>query len=379
MSRTDDNGTSAEPIASEAELLLVELLYGELEGDEARAARARIEEDAGLAAELAALEALRGVLGRIADEEPPAAVTSKLVHAASADRPRAAVPATGLWAAIKRWFQAGRSHPGVYAFATVILVAGVAGAIYIAGGSDAADEPMARSEAPAPPAGPGSGGEAIVGGMPVDEPAAVTTEAAADDDVDPAAGGYWDRGDRPDEDGEAAEPSPEPRVPESTTRRTRTAAPDPAKNQATRPANGFASGGSSGPAPPRDQKRKDAPEDEAPAGTGSAGAKSGAARQEQQSPPPPPQSTAVAGDTLDIDTTEAELKEEPAEPERERRASDQVLDLHRKATAAAKRGECPEALRLGQEIRKLDGRYFDTDFLADPLIRDCRDKARNGD
>lgn len=354
---------TAEPIASEAELLLVDLLYGELDEAEASAARARIEADADLRSELAALEDLRSVWSRLADEEPPAAVTSKLVHAASAGGSRAAIPAIGLWAAIKRWFQAGSVHPGVYAFATLILIAGVAGSLYLRG-SGGADRSLVESQAPAPERNEAAGAgaelervaepvwsdEAVTGGL-------VGGESGADD------GDQVAREPKPDEAPRASRPADDPaprRAEGSSGKGASSSSGAPAGNRSDVPADKKKS-----PSKTRTQSR-------------SSSTRGALEDQTQQAPPPPPAPgpSAVAGDRLDIDTEEAELKEQA--PQQADRDDSEVRELHRKATAAAKRGDCAEALRLGQQIRKLDGRYFDTDFLADPVIRECRKQAPSG-
>lgn len=124
--------------ASDAELLLVELLYGELDGEERARAEARVREDDALAGELEALSHIRALMRELPEEEPPDAVSAKILHAAAAHAPgqRAADAdreGSSLWDWLRRMFLPIAMHPGLAAAASVLLVGGVAGMLYLSG------------------------------------------------------------------------------------------------------------------------------------------------------------------------------------------------------------------------------------------------------
>ncbi len=142
--------------ASAAELMLVDLLYGEVDGDEAEAARAVIDGDSKLAAEAEAYRGLRELMRELPDQEPPAAISAQLLHAAATQAPAPAAAAKvaaegGLWASIKGFFAPVVMHPAMAAVATLVLVAGVAGTLYLRGDVEVAQPPV-PSAATAPAA-----------------------------------------------------------------------------------------------------------------------------------------------------------------------------------------------------------------------------------
>src|SRR5688500_2025385 len=131
---------------SAEELRLLDLLYRALE----------CEADAARAGEMAAFSRVRSLLRDLPEEEPPAAISAQLLHAAAKAAP-AARPADerpGLWARLKGWFSPVLMHPAISAAAMFVVVVGVAGTLYMTGNFDKA-EPTARSAA-TPPADVGA-------------------------------------------------------------------------------------------------------------------------------------------------------------------------------------------------------------------------------
>src|SRR5688572_5721513 len=151
---------------------LIDLLYGE--GDEAAraAAQAQVESDAGLAGELERMRALRGSLAAWREETEPAPaggldelMAAARAHARGSQRVAAAaeppepVEQRSLLDRITAWFAPLLSHPGLAAAATLVLVAGVAGTLYLTPGGRAAAptatphrEPAGTAEATRTPA-----------------------------------------------------------------------------------------------------------------------------------------------------------------------------------------------------------------------------------
>ena len=126
-------------------------------------------------------------------EEPPSAISAQLLAAAAEAAPRPAAAAAagpGLWQRIVDFFGSVAHHPGLAAAATLLVVAGVAGTLYVTGRSDVAQPPIetesasSRSAMASPPAGQAAEGAAA----PADskdvakeeQPVADTVTAAVD-------------------------------------------------------------------------------------------------------------------------------------------------------------------------------------------------------
>jgi hypothetical protein len=161
MSHTKDIDPRKQPAeADAADLLLVDLLYGELDGQERERAERRVREDDALAGELEALSRIRSILRELPDEEPPEALSTKLLHAAAAEvagnRATVAPGSIGeerpsVWDRLRRLFMPLVMHPGLAAAASVILIGGVAGMLYMSNNLKPAS-PVAREAEQAAPA-----------------------------------------------------------------------------------------------------------------------------------------------------------------------------------------------------------------------------------
>lgn len=115
-----------EPVDT-AELRLVEALYGE-------SPDADVDGDL-----LASYQELRSMFSELPDEEPPAAITAKLVSAA-AEAVKASEPARpGLWARLLAFFEPIAAHPALAAAASLMLVVTIGGVLVLTGRSDVAE------------------------------------------------------------------------------------------------------------------------------------------------------------------------------------------------------------------------------------------------
>jgi hypothetical protein len=119
--------------------------------------------------ELAKWRELRGVMRELPQAEPRDDLS---VLMAAAREHEAAKAPRGLWARVRTWFAVMAAHPAMSAAATVVVVAGVAGAFYMTGrvGTDTAERAPAskvdtgpltpQRPSPGPATGSGSGAAA---------------------------------------------------------------------------------------------------------------------------------------------------------------------------------------------------------------------------
>lgn len=177
---------------SKIDELMMDWLYQELDESSSARIAEHVQGCARCAAEATALQRTREVFRELSPVEPPVAVSAILLHEA-AKRAPAAAPARdagdGFWARVRSWFRPIAMHPAAAAIATLVLVAGVAGTLYVRHGDEmtdtpdlparAADTTITRAEPPAAPA--------------VDMPVAPPAQGAASA---PAADGESTRADR---------------------------------------------------------------------------------------------------------------------------------------------------------------------------------------
>ncbi len=118
---------------------LVDWLYGELDSTEVSRFEAYLESHPEHKAEAVALREMRASFEGFPEAEPSQAVSASLMHKAAS----AAQPKGGLWAAITGFFQPIAMHPAAAAMATVVLIAGVAGALHVRNGDMKAEQTVA--------------------------------------------------------------------------------------------------------------------------------------------------------------------------------------------------------------------------------------------
>jgi hypothetical protein len=161
--------------------LMLDRLYGELpeSSSSRRSFDQHVEDCVRCRAELASLERTREAIRELPEEEPPPALSAILLHEAARrapGSPRAAVAddegGRGPWAWLLKVLRPLAAHPAATAVATLVLVAGVAGSLYVRGKHQVA-EPQASSAAAPPPV------HAAAAVEPEAEPEAESERAAA--------------------------------------------------------------------------------------------------------------------------------------------------------------------------------------------------------
>lgn len=138
--------------------LMMDYLYGELTESEKVDFEQRVAADPASSAELESLRRTREAVKSMAlDEDPPQALSAILLHAAAqgagggsgSKRAVTVEKKPGPWARFVDWWQPLVRHPALGAVAALVLVAGVAGALYTRGMDEAA-QPHVTSREPAP-------------------------------------------------------------------------------------------------------------------------------------------------------------------------------------------------------------------------------------
>lgn len=121
---------------------MVDWLYDELDPAEAKSFEKHLEANPAVLAEAHALKRTREAFREMDQCEPSVGLSSKLMHEAA----RAVAQSPGLWARLTAFMQPVFLHPAASAMATLVVVAGVAGALYSRNG-DMAVQPTAAVSA----------------------------------------------------------------------------------------------------------------------------------------------------------------------------------------------------------------------------------------
>lgn len=376
------------------DLLLVDLLYGELSDDARERAAQTLEEDA-LEPDLAALSDLRTLFRQLPQEEPPAAVTAKLLHAAALHAPSIESGAPdrkpGFWTRLSNLFRPVLMYPGLAAAASLVLIVLVGGTIYMAGDTNT-HEPELIPASPAPRA-PASESRAAT-----DTPAASPAETLAQDSTLPDAPDSAEHGNLPAEQeaepaagtfaGELSAPSGTTRPRDSkkrkdsqtatrsaSSRSSRTArvyegdalAPNssPADDRGAGSAAGRAGSISQANAPAADAEPKKAEAPAAEGGLSLSATDESTAQQERAAPPPKPatapsrkQAKSSKKKSADKSTGESDLQP-------------RIRSLHSEARTAASQGDCKTVNEAGSMIQNLDARYYRDVFRKDRGLAVC--------
>jgi anti-sigma factor RsiW len=350
----DGGGEAPEALSGED---LVALLYGELDGEEAARTGARVEADPALSARLGEMRRVRELFSSMADEEPPSRLTAQLLAEAARSAPQvrsAAAPAeAGLWARFVSWLQPLVQRPALAAAASLVLVAGVAGVLYMRKGEELTStapesktastapedrwgEATAKPEPPPPP---------ITAATPADTGSA---ESGAQGQADESAGAEIAKS-------EAAKPARE------SSRRKK--------------AVGGVAGGDKNrsfeKAPPRPavksgtvyglSEQEMVPREEPPAANQAGPGGGGAAPEQKKAddrgpaaePAPAPQATPPPADT------------KPSAPRADART------LHQRAIDAALDQRCDEVRSLAGQVRAADPSYYAKSFVTDTRLKGC--------
>lgn len=466
-----ESGSTGRDAATPDDLMLVDLLYGELDENARERAEQRVREDQALGQDLDAFSNLRALMRELPEAEPPEALSAKLLHAAAAEVSGGRAPVAdgeepqSLWSRLKSLFLPIAMHPAFAAAASVMLVAGIAGVLYVSGDLKsatprlesarqaelevAAGAPVtmqapegaaaATAGAPAPvqageaadPAASRDESDGVVDGLakgalarrPLDTTAASprpepeATGALADDygaeeqsprqfaqapaeaNEVPAGNALGGRGGYPDTDKSSPrlalrKPASEPQSKQDEAAESRRAK----KRGKLELAESFAS------EPQKVATTADvsAPRSSAAPGSGqgaSAGVVGGGGAPAQQKPatvpakpkaqptpaaPPPPQAAPpaedrdqaeAAGDAEAPAARKAPARAEEKARERSDGSATRVREMHKKALAAAARGDCAAVRSSGNTIRQLDPVYHRDSFARDARLQECLSAA----
>lgn len=354
----DGGGEVPETTAGED---LVSLLYGEMEADEAARTRARIAGDPTEAARLDEMRRVRDLFSSLEDEEPPSRLTAQLMAEAARAAPQqrraaaAGQPEAGFWARFVSWLQPIVQRPALAAAASLVLVAGVAGVLYMKKG-----EELTSTAPTAERAEPPAGRTALDGttGAAAEAPAATPPVTAAEE---PAAMADGEDQLADDADDEAAKS-------EAASTRSTTSKPMAKRRKAAESAPSGKGAFDKAPVKPGVKsgtvyglsEQEMVPRDQSQAGAEGGGAVGGAASGAQnksddapatQAPEPAP-ATPPAAD-----------KKAPARPS--------VQELHRRAVDAALDKRCAEVKVLAGQVRSSDAGYYSRTFAGDKRLQSC--------
>lgn len=341
---------------------MVEVLYGESD--------AELPDNA--ANELESFQLLRNLLAELPDEDPPQAISAKLLSAAAeAAKPVAArSDREGFWSRLRAWLQPVVAHPALAAAASLIVVVAVGGALYLSGRGDIA-EPTEDSSKSAE----------IATSPPTDTPAVVpdtsadvgTFDTRPTGDVEEIAGQTppleapvaRDRGGSTRAAGgrtqiEKAAPARNRRNNQKNERRGAADKEQPAKTEGRvgkGALGGLTTGMSLGDEDDSAGEKRDSGRGDGPAATPTDQPSPGA---DLPASPPPARAPEVTAQSS-----------EPAKSEREV-ADRKALDgLTAKALKSAGRSDCRAVKSVGDQVRKRDGLYYDTVFLRVSEIARC--------
>ncbi|WP_428268428.1 hypothetical protein [Haliangium sp.] len=394
-----------------SEHLVMDLLYGELAEPERTRAEEAVRADEDLSNSLGAFSELRALLRELPEEEPPPAVSAKIMHAAAqavgAGSARARADRPSLWARLERLFMPIATHPGLAAAASLVLVVGIAGVLLLSGRNPvseaelapSAQEPADNAAVPAAaPAAPAPGGDVERAEA---EPAQQLGERGGAEEQREVLDGLG-RG------GLSAEVEEVPQAVSTG----RAEAPPPAKQRKSRArrASGrrdssggdFAKGGYDKSPDTADlegrmgqsrgatvaPKRATKPVDRrSMPGTGATSKSPSAPTDESAAPAEKPSSSTEdpADAKLDRDADDvAEAEDDgdgdaddggaPAREQRQARDEDgagSARALHKRAIDAAARGDCRTVLALSQRVREIDSEYHREVMSTDARLRRC--------
>ena len=132
---------------SKIDELMMDWLYQELDDSSSARVAEHVQGCARCSAEASALQRTRAAFRDLSPVEPPTAVSAILLHEAArrapavavAAAPRAADAEGGFWARVRSWFRPIMLHPAAAAVATLVLIAGVAGTLYVRHGDEMTD------------------------------------------------------------------------------------------------------------------------------------------------------------------------------------------------------------------------------------------------
>ncbi len=171
-------------------------LYNELDQSHSAQFQQHLGSCASCGAELRSLERTRAAFRDLGSEEPPPSVSAILLHeaakrapAASAMNPEGAAAGIGGWLA--KLFRPLMAHPAAAAVASLVLVAGVAGTIYVQRGDHVARPSAETGESASAAAAPAPEPIPAVSTTPTGNPAKMEMEESGPAPATPPANDKW--------------------------------------------------------------------------------------------------------------------------------------------------------------------------------------------
>lgn len=172
--------------------LMMDLLYDELDPARSTKVAEHMGACARCSAEMGALRRTRAAFRDLSDLEPPASVSAILLHEAARHSPARDVvpaPSSSLLDRLRAWFRPIANHPALAAAASLVIVAGVAGVLYVRKGADMAAPRSYSAEPPAPASAPVSDPASAA---PAPEPARIAEPEGTAKDTDGMLAGLVD-------------------------------------------------------------------------------------------------------------------------------------------------------------------------------------------
>jgi len=359
------------------EELVPDLLYGELDDERAEQVRAQLPESE-LDGKVAAYQRLRDAFHSLPDEEPPPAISAQLLHAAAKQvegkqRGRSAsLGGVGLWSKLRDWLSPVVMHPGLAAAASILVVGGVVGMLYLKNGDKIA-QPDVSSRAEAPE---GLGATR--------SPAAPAMDGRLDDNVNRQLAEEEEAGDAVDLAPPEAKPESKPESRPAAKQRNKSASnlPKSDKNdKAGFDATGKSTGliGGAGGSGARADRGVKLGETVGPATHGGAGGPA-LVPAEKPSPTPEPARDSLSDEDAPTDQARAPQKKSPggskqaSKPKPDSHAD--ARRMHNQARSAAEKGDCTSAQKLSARIQKTDPVYYRDAVRGDSQLSKCSDVGK---
>lgn len=141
---------------SKIDELMMDWLYQELDESSSARVAEHVQGCARCTAEASALQRTRAAFRDLSPVDPPVAVSAILLHEAARRAPAVAAAAqprmgdeSGFWARVRAWLRPIALHPAAAAVAMLVLIAGVAGTLYVRHGDEMTDTPDLKNASPA--------------------------------------------------------------------------------------------------------------------------------------------------------------------------------------------------------------------------------------
>ena len=141
---------------SKIDELMMDWLYQELDESSSARVAEHVQGCARCTAEASALQRTRAAFQELSPVDPPVALSAILLHEAARRAPAVAATAGprlgdegGFWARVRAFFRPIALHPAAAAVAMLVLVAGVAGTLYVRHGDEMTDTADLKNASPA--------------------------------------------------------------------------------------------------------------------------------------------------------------------------------------------------------------------------------------